>query len=88
MNGALSRGPISTVGKAISSTNAIRSGLEARCVLLPGEDLEDRVAIYQAMTQTFGGRTPAEAMVIARAPTVSSGVTDWSNSKRLPVKTV
>ena len=65
-NGARSHGPTSAVGKSISSANAVRSGLEARCVLLPGEDLEDRVAIYKAMTQTFGGRTPAEAMVIAR----------------------
>ncbi|MDZ4797572.1 MAG: hypothetical protein SGI92_05375 [Bryobacteraceae bacterium] len=37
-NGALSKGPITTAGKAVSSRNAIKHGLTAAEIVAPGED--------------------------------------------------
>jgi hypothetical protein len=48
-NGALSHGPVSENGKAISSRNALKTGLTGRTVLLPSED----AALYEAHIQKF-----------------------------------
>ncbi|QOV89425.1 hypothetical protein [Humisphaera borealis] len=49
INGARSRGPVTSAGKAVSSQNALKHGLCARGVLIPGED----PAIYQAFVDDF-----------------------------------
>ncbi|QOV89720.1 hypothetical protein [Humisphaera borealis] len=49
INGARSRGPVTPAGKAASSQNALKHGLCARGVLIPGED----PAIYQAFVDDF-----------------------------------
>jgi hypothetical protein len=48
-NGALSHGPVSESGKAISSRNALKTGLTGRTVLLPSED----AALYEAYIHKF-----------------------------------
>ena len=49
LNGALSHGPTSEEGKAISSRNALKTGLTGRTVLLPSED----AALYEAHLTRF-----------------------------------
>jgi hypothetical protein len=52
LNGALSHGPTSEEGKAISSRNALKTGLTGRTVLLPSED----AALYEAHLAQFSVR--------------------------------
>ena len=52
LNGALSHGPTSEEGKAISSHNALTTGLTGRTVLLPSED----AALYEAHLAQFRDR--------------------------------
>jgi hypothetical protein len=52
VNGALSHGPTSEEGKAISSLNALKTGLTGRTVLLPSED----AALYEAHLTQFRER--------------------------------
>jgi hypothetical protein len=71
MNGALSRGPVTSVGKLASSANAITHGLEARAVLLPHESIETYRANLDAWSLTLGARTPGEAQVVGRVADIS-----------------
>jgi hypothetical protein len=48
-NAQLSTGPTSETGKAVSSLNALKTGLTGRTVLLPGDD----AAAYQAHIASF-----------------------------------
>jgi hypothetical protein len=52
LNGALSHGPTSEEGKAVSSLNALKTGLTGRTVLLPSED----AALYEAHLTQFRER--------------------------------
>jgi hypothetical protein len=51
-NGARSRGPVTAEGKKRSSYNAIRHGLLADCIVLPGESVDD----FHALVGQFVGR--------------------------------
>ena len=51
-NGALSHGPVSESGKAISSRNALKTGLTGRTVLLPSED----AALFEVHIHRFRER--------------------------------
>jgi hypothetical protein len=44
-NGAISRGPITAEGKRRSAENSTRHGLTARRITIPGEDLEEWMAL-------------------------------------------
>ncbi len=48
-NAALSTGPSSETGRAVSSLNALKTGLTGRTLLLPGDDVE----AYQAHVVRF-----------------------------------
>ena len=52
-NGALSRGPKTTIGKMWSSQNATRHGLLAKAVLLPNENEEAFQALLNAYVARF-----------------------------------
>ena len=52
-NGALSRGPITPLGKQHSSLNAIRHGLLADCVLLQTEPLENFSIVHDQHLERF-----------------------------------
>src|SRR3982751_6540025 len=56
-NGALSHGPSSVEGKAISSRNSLKLGITAESMIIPGEDpgdLERLTAAYHAQFQPVG----------------------------------
>ena len=58
-NAQFSTGPITPEGKAVSSLNAVKSGLTGRAVLLPSEDVDAykaHIARYQGEFQPVGER--------------------------------
>ena len=83
-NSLHSTGPKTEAGKARSATNALKSGLTGRTVLLPGDD----VAAYRALLDQFTARyqpaTPEEKLLtqkivdsewrLARVPELMDGV--------------
>ncbi len=58
-NGALSRGPRTPPGETLSSQNAIRHGLLAKCVVLTGESRQEFDALLQQHLDHFA---PAEGV--------------------------
>jgi hypothetical protein len=68
LNGALSHGPTSEEGKAISSLNALKTGLTGRTVLLPSEDAalyEAHLAQFRERYQPVGGQELALVQSLA-----------------------
>src|SRR4051812_25833591 len=58
-NALLSTGPTTSEGKAVSSLNAVKTGLTGRTILLPSEDAdayEAHMARYQEEFQPVGER--------------------------------
>jgi hypothetical protein len=51
-NGALSHGPVTAEGKARSSKNAMKHGMNSRDVVLPGESQEDFDALLTAFVRS------------------------------------
>jgi hypothetical protein len=71
INGALSQGPTTAVGKLSSSANAVVHGLATRAALLPGEDIEQYRGNLSAWNVTLGARTPGEAQVVGRVADIT-----------------
>jgi len=70
-NGAKSRGPATSEGRAKSSRNSLRHGLSAKSVLLPAESREQFHLLLDAHIQQFHPANPVEmdlveAMAVAR----------------------
>ncbi|HKD06322.1 MAG TPA: hypothetical protein VKB79_10520 [Bryobacteraceae bacterium] len=63
-NGARSHGPITEEGKAISSRNALRHGLVANTVLIPGESPEEFQRLLAGQILEFEPQTPNELMLV------------------------
>ena len=84
VNGALSHGPTSESGKAISSLNALKTGLTGRTVLLPSEDAalyEAHLARFRDLYQPVGDQELALVQSladthwrIARIPSLEAGI--------------
>jgi len=67
VNGALSRGPVTSEGKSISSRNSLKLGLYSEAVIIPGEDpadLDELTAEYYAHYNPIG---PAETELLDQA---------------------
>jgi hypothetical protein len=63
-NAQQSTGPTTDAGKAASSQNALKHGLTAKTVLLPGEDEAAYAQMCQGMFATFGpANTPEKELV-------------------------
>ena len=70
-NGAKSHGPVTEEGKAISVRNALRHGLAANTILIPGESQEEFQRLLAGQILEFEPQTSnelmlVEAMVIAK----------------------
>lgn len=63
-NGMLSRGPITESGKRVSAMNAISTGIDARCVVMPDEALSDHQREVDIWTETFRPGTAGEARIV------------------------
>jgi hypothetical protein len=61
--GAGRTGPISFIGKAISSFNATKHGLCSKTLILPSESLDEWVALYARWQKEYG--LPAEDTLLA-----------------------
>ena len=65
-NGARSRGPVTTEGKARSSRNAFRHGLCSPAILAPGEDPAAFAALLEELRAEHAPRTASEALLVER----------------------
>ena len=63
-NGALSKGPITPQGKAISSRNSLRDGLLARTVVLEAESTERFLALLEGYLLEFQPVTATEVSLV------------------------
>ncbi|HXK07175.1 MAG TPA: hypothetical protein VMS37_32575 [Verrucomicrobiae bacterium] len=61
-NAQHSTGPRSAEGKAASSKNALKLGLYAQALILPGEDPEELLALSRDYTERFHPQTPIEQL--------------------------
>ncbi len=66
-NGSLSRGPISSEGKARSRMNAIKHGMTARIPVLPGEDPETFRQQVEGIVGSISPRTAPEMALAEQA---------------------
>jgi hypothetical protein len=65
-NAALSTGPKTPGGKASSSKNALRHGLFAREVVIPGEDPAEFLALHQSFVDEYQPAGPTEEFFVER----------------------
>jgi hypothetical protein len=66
INGGRSKGPKTPEGKAASSLNALRHGLSAKQLLLPGEDAAEYERHLDGYFVTFSPATLPEAVIVAQ----------------------
>ncbi|ADO73848.1 uncharacterized protein STAUR_6091 [Stigmatella aurantiaca DW4/3-1] len=66
LNGARSKGPKTSEGKSRSAMNALRHGLSANNLLLPGEDAQEYESHLDGYFTTFAPATLPEALVVAQ----------------------
>ncbi len=59
-NGALSRGPVTPAGKAVSSANALKHGLLAEAIVISGEGADHLAALSARFHAEFHPRTQTE----------------------------
>ncbi len=64
LNGAQSHGPVTEEGKAISARNALRHGLVANTILIPGESAEEFRRLLAGQIVEFEPQTPNELMLV------------------------
>jgi hypothetical protein len=63
-NGAKSHGPVTPEGRARSSQNAIRHGLNAKSVVLSTESGEEFQLLHDSYLDQFRPRTPVETELV------------------------
>jgi len=63
-NALLSTGPRSVEGKAASSQNALKFGIHAQSLIVPGEDLEEFAALARQYQQQFRPTGPIETALV------------------------
>ena len=64
--GALSRGPITSAGKQISSQNSRRHGIYAKAILLPGESEAEFTRMATQISDRFAPRDAVESIYVQR----------------------
>ena len=64
LNGAQSHGPVTEEGKAVSARNALRHGLVANTILIPGESAEEFQRLLAGQIVEFEPQTPNELMLV------------------------
>jgi hypothetical protein len=66
-NGALSHGPATSEGKAISSRNALKTGMYAEALIIPGEDPADFERLAAEYHDNYQPADPAEEGLLNQA---------------------
>ena len=64
LNAQKSTGPRSSGGKAASSKNAIKHGIDARSAIIPGEDPAEREALANSYLKRCNPATPEERFLV------------------------
>ena len=75
LNAKKSTGPRSVAGKAVSSMNALKSGVDAKSDVIRGEDPADLQALTDAYMERYQPATIEER--VSPAATRKSGITTW-----------
>jgi len=70
-NAKKSSGPTSTAGKAKSSMNALKLGLFARSVLLPGEDTKQLAQLHRDLAAQYRPIGPVETRLLDQIAAVT-----------------
>ena len=65
-NGALSKGPVTEEGKAISSKNGLKEGLASNTVIIKGESKERFEAVLASQMHEFQPQTDNEIMLVQK----------------------
>jgi hypothetical protein len=88
-NASKSTGPRTANGKDRSSKNALKHGLTAKGVILPGEDRNELAALIDQMKEEFCPQGPAQIELITRAtflmwrlrrvPMFEAALFDWTS---------
>jgi hypothetical protein len=63
-NGARSRGPVTSEGKAISSRNSTKSGIYANSEIIPGENPDDLQALADSYRAEYQPQGPTESALV------------------------
>ncbi|MCC6587425.1 MAG: hypothetical protein IT168_12085 [Bryobacterales bacterium] len=82
LNGAKSRGPVTSAGKARSSQNAVIHGLLSNTVLLPGESEQQFQQLLDSLIATYRPQTDAEAKLVEQIAAVT-----WFQLRLLGIET-
>ena len=72
-NARHSTGPKTLQGKATASMNALRHGLRARTMVVPGEHQEDFDQIHAGLQGLYQPENPAEQYLVSTRPPSPSG---------------
>ena len=65
-NGSQSTGPLTAIGKELSSANSLKHGITATSTLLPSERPEDYQSCIDGWAETLRPSSPGEAHIVAR----------------------
>jgi hypothetical protein len=64
LNAQHSTGPRSDEGKAVTRFNAMKHGIDARSIVIPGENAEDFTALAEAYAEQLQPEGPVEAFLV------------------------
>ncbi len=65
-NAAKSTGPKTAQGKQVARMNALKHGLQAERVVIPGEDPEEFDALYQSLEEDYQPVGSREGLLVER----------------------
>ena len=80
-NAQKSTGPTSATGKAVSSMNALKTGIHAKSLLLPSEKLADLEQLIDEWYQRHNPTTPEARSLVATSSMVSGSSAAYAQPK-------
>lgn len=81
-NGAKSKGPVSPLGKAVSSRNALRHGLTSKQIVLSDESARSYLALHRQYVEHFSPRNIVERDLVS-----ALAIAQWRLRRLVSVET-